>query len=127
MTEALQKRRWLKRVGTETREGIALLDVDRITHFISEERYTYACTENGRFPVSMPLGELEAQLDPAQFLRIHRSAIVNLQAVDRMSRWFAGRVVVRLRDRQRTELKVSRESVRALRVALGIEPPSEGV
>ncbi len=53
-----------------------------------------------------------------QFLRIHRSAIVNLQHVDQISRRFAGRLMLRLKDK--AELMVSRDRVAALRQALGL-------
>ena len=33
------------------------------------------------FPVRMPMGEIERRLDPSQFVRVHRSAIVNLDRV----------------------------------------------
>jgi two-component system LytT family response regulator len=118
---ALQPREWLKRVGTQSGDSVSLLDVDEISHFVSEDRYTYACTDRGRFLVGLSLGDLEARLSPAQFLRIHRSALVNLQQVAQISRWFAGRVLVRLRNRDRTELPVSRDKVAALRRALGVE------
>jgi two-component system LytT family response regulator len=57
---------------------------------MSEDRHSYACAEAGRFLVNRSLSELETRLDPACFLRIHRSAIVNLHFVDQISglvRW----------------------------------------
>ena len=91
-----------------------------MTHFISEDRYIYACTDRGRFLVNLPLGVLETKLDPSKFSRIHRSVIVNLDFVERVSRWFAGRLSVRLRDSDKTELIVSRHKVKGLRRALGL-------
>lgn len=121
VAEALKPKSWLKRIGTQSGEDVLLLDVDQVTHFISEDRYTYACTERGRFLVNVSLSELESRLDSSHFLRIHRSTIVNLQYVDLISRWFAGRIRIKLRDRNRTELTVSRDKVRALREVLGLE------
>lgn len=123
VAEALRPKGWLQRVGIQSGENTTLLDLDQVTHFLSEDRYTYACTESGRFLVDPSLGELETRLDPARFLRIHRSTIVNLRAIQQISRWFAGRVLVRLRDH--TELTVSRDKVRRLRAALGLEFPAE--
>jgi len=120
VADAVKPRAWLQRVGTQSGENIALLDVDQVTHFVSEDRYVYACTERGRFLVTGSLSDLETRLDPAHFLRIHRSTIVNLRSIDQVSRWFAGRILVRLRNRERTELPVSRDKVRQLREALGL-------
>ncbi|MFN0062286.1 MAG: LytR/AlgR family response regulator transcription factor [Myxococcaceae bacterium] len=109
---------YLQRVATRKGDHLVLIPVKDITHFVSEHRYTYGQTVQGRFLLDLSLVELESRLNPAQFLRIHRSTIVNLQCVDQMSRWFAGRVLVRLRDK--SELPVSREKVAVLRQALGL-------
>jgi two-component system LytT family response regulator len=44
------------------------------------------------------LASLEQQLDPDSFVRIHRSTIVNLEAVRELQPWFAGDYVVLLRN-----------------------------
>lgn len=53
-----------------------------------------------------PLAELEAELDPARFVRIHRSTIVNVERVRQIRPQFKGDAVVDLADG--TELRVSR-------------------
>jgi len=62
------------------------------------------------------LGSLEARLDPREFARIHRSAVVNLNRVRRLKDWFNGECLVVLRDG--TELKVSRRYRRRLETLL---------
>jgi two-component system LytT family response regulator len=49
---------------------------------------------------------LEASLDPAVFVRIHRTIIVNVDRIQELQPWFAGNYVVILRDG--TRLKLSR-------------------
>ena len=49
---------------------------------------------------------IEKMLDPSRFLRIHRSAIVNLDRVREMQPWFSGEYTVILRDG--TQLRLSR-------------------
>ncbi len=44
------------------------------------------------------LKSLEERLDPQRFLRVHRSAIVNLDSIQRLEPWFHGEYVVVLRD-----------------------------
>lgn len=50
--------------------------------------------------------ELEKQLDPKQFVRIHRRYLVNLDRVAEVQPWFAGDAIVILRDG--TKLRMSR-------------------
>lgn len=52
------------------------------------------------------MARLEARLDPARFVRIHRSTIVNIDRVQKLSPSFGGEYAVMLRDG--TRLKLSR-------------------
>ncbi|HTS88000.1 MAG TPA: LytTR family DNA-binding domain-containing protein [Gemmatimonadales bacterium] len=52
------------------------------------------------------LSSLETRLDPARFLRIHRTTIVNMERLRELQPWFSGEFVAILQDG--TRLKVSR-------------------
>ena len=52
------------------------------------------------------MARLEARLDPARFIRIHRSTIVNIDRLRKLSPSFAGEYAVVLQDG--TTLKLSR-------------------
>jgi two-component system LytT family response regulator len=56
--------------------------------------------------VSLSIGALAEQLDPARFVRCHRSSIVNLDAVREIQAWFGGDYVAVLVDGAR--VRVSR-------------------
>jgi two-component system LytT family response regulator len=58
------------------------------------------------------MASLERRLDPVQFLRIHRSTIVNLDCVKDLSALFNGEYEVRLRNG--TKLTLSRGYRQAL-------------
>jgi len=60
---------------------------------------------------------LEAQLDPARFVRIHRSTIVNLERVKELQPFFRGEYVVVLHNG--TTLKLSRGYREHLEAKLG--------
>jgi two-component system LytT family response regulator len=62
------------------------------------------------------LGSLVARLDPREFVRIHRSTVINLNRVRRLKDWFNGECLVVLLDG--TELKVSRRHRRRLETLL---------
>jgi two-component system, LytTR family, response regulator len=63
------------------------------------------------------MNSLAVQLDPARFLRIHRSTIVNVDRIDQLQPWFRGDYVVRLRDG--TKLTMSRGYRDKVQAALG--------
>jgi two-component system LytT family response regulator len=63
------------------------------------------------------ISSLEAQLDPAKFLRIHRSTIVNIDRIRELQPWFHNEYRVILRDG--TELMLSRSCRKKLGDMLG--------
>jgi DNA-binding LytR/AlgR family response regulator len=74
-----------------------LIAVEEVLYFQSCEKYTEAVTARERHVIRTPLRELDEQLDPAQFARIHRATIVNLAAVDRIEGDLLGRRRVHLK------------------------------
>jgi two-component system LytT family response regulator len=95
-----------------------LVEVAKVTHFVAQGKATLAVTAAGRHLVDHALGALEERLDPRQFVRIHRSAIVNMSWVGEVQPDLGGRLLVRLKDAARTELQVARERARAFKERL---------
>ena len=96
-----------------TREGIVPIDVRTIRHIQASGDYVEVHCESGRHLLHMSLGELTARLDPELFLQVHRSHIVNLQAVELLRPFDARRFLIRLRDG--TEILASRSASELLR------------
>lgn len=111
---------YLRRLCTQQGGESTLIDVAAVSHFLAEDRFTYAVTASGKRLLDASLTELEKRLDPAHFLRVHRSAIVNLDHVQSINRWFGGRLLLRLKGQPAGELRVSRAHVQRLRDALGL-------
>ena len=111
---------FLERLPFRTRDGIQLLDVRTVTHFVARDRLTHAVTPTGDHVVDFGLADLESKLDPAKFLRIHRAAVVNLDYVSEIQPWPGGRLLVRLKGAPRTELEVARDRVRVLKDRLAL-------
>lgn len=104
------------RVGERTR----FLELERVTHFFSEDRLTYAAADGKTYCIDSSIADLERQLGPSRFARIHRGTLLNVDWLDELSPFFTGRLVARLKDERRTELTVARDRVRALKDRLGI-------
>ena len=109
-----------QRIASRVGERISFLPLDDVTHFIAHDKLTYAVVNGRRHCVDQTIVELERRLDPAKFLRIHRAALVNADWVHEVNAWFAGRVILTLRDTQHTQLTVARDRVRSVKERLGI-------
>ena len=80
--------RWLRaQVGSALR----LIPVDRVDFVQADSKYTVVAWRNDEGTVSeavlsVPLKDLLTQLDPDQFVQVHRSAIVNLGSISHIVR-----------------------------------------
>ena len=52
--------------------------VDDVLFFRADDKYTCVQTAEAEHLIRTPIGELANQLDPARFVQVHRSTIVNL-------------------------------------------------
>jgi two-component system LytT family response regulator len=108
------------RLPSRLGDRIEFVEVARVTHFYANEKLTYAATPKKDYVVDSTISELEQTLDPAKFVRIHRSTIVNLDFVRELYAWFSERMMVRINDGKDTELTVARDRVKMLKERLGL-------
>jgi DNA-binding LytR/AlgR family response regulator len=85
-------------VGKETR----VIPVEDVAYFKSDEKYTVVVTAAGEALIRKPIRDLLDVLDPVVFKQIHRSTIVNMNAVAAISRDDSGRGTMKLRNRPET-------------------------
>jgi DNA-binding LytR/AlgR family response regulator len=108
---ARQHLRWIKAsVGTAVR----LIPVEQVLYLRADAKYTAVAWEGGEALIRTPIRELADALDPALFVQIHRSAIVNLALVERFSHGPGDSGEVHLKGRSE-RLSVSRSYVHLFR------------
>lgn len=110
---------WLERLGVEARGRVHIVRTKDIDYIAARGNYARIHVGSDAHLMRESLTNLESQLDPAMFARIHRSTLVNLERVATVRRKSYGDCVAILEDE--TELRVSRSYRKALAEALGIE------
>ncbi len=108
------------RIASKTGERVEFVELSRVTHFYASDKLTYAATPGKNYVIDHTIQELEQKLDPRKFLRIHRATLLNIDYVHELHTWFAGKMLVRLKDEKKSELTVSRDRVKALKQRLGL-------
>ncbi|HET7763784.1 MAG TPA: LytTR family DNA-binding domain-containing protein [Burkholderiales bacterium] len=99
---APQARTHLRWINASSGSEVKLITVDEICYFQSDTKYTRAVTAGSESLIRKSLRELLEELDPESFWQIHRSTVVNVNAIAGVSRDFAGRLFVRLKARKET-------------------------
>jgi two-component system, LytTR family, response regulator len=105
---------YLTRLFVRERGAVRPLRISAVQHLESNDDYvTVHTTSQERFDMGVTMAVLEARLDPASFLRVHRRFIVNMDHVTAISPIDGSRFEVRMRDG--TVLAASRQRSRLLR------------
>jgi len=103
----------LRRLFARSGERIVPVAVETIRHVQAAGDYAEIHTAAGAHLVHVSLAELADRLDPARFMRVHRSHIVNLDRVRQLRPYDDRRLVIEMDDG--TEVVASRAASEALR------------
>jgi DNA-binding LytR/AlgR family response regulator len=95
LTKAPRHLQWIK---AQHKDGVRLIAVNDIYFFRATDKYTTVRARDGEFLIRKTLKELENELDPAQFWRVHRAAIVNARLIQKVDRSLAGTRTIRFKD-----------------------------
>lgn len=101
-----QRERHLERIPVRHEERVQLVDVATIIWIGANRNTVQLHTTGGMHELRETMTALEARLDPRRFVRVHRSAIVNVARIRGIDPWFNGYHVVTMDNGQ--QLRMSR-------------------
>lgn len=115
---AKSRERYLERVAVESKGKVRFIPVDDIDYIAASGPYAELVVGGRRHLIRETMQALEDRLDPDRFMRVHRSAIVQLDRVDTLLRGAGGDYEIQLEDG--TRLRVSRTRRDELAHRLGV-------
>jgi DNA-binding LytR/AlgR family response regulator len=86
-------------IRVQVKDSVHLIPVEEVNYFQAKDKYTLVITKDGESLIRKTIKELISELDPNLFWQIHRSIIVNVSKIERVSRSFTGRGILRLKER----------------------------
>ena len=86
---------WIRAGLDDTTQLVA---ADEIIYFQADQKYTTVMTAQGEYLVRRSIKDLEEQLNPDKFWRIHRGVIVRVDQIIQAKRDLRGRYTLTLRD-----------------------------
>jgi DNA-binding LytR/AlgR family response regulator len=101
------KKKYLRWIQASVGNGLSLISTKKILFFRADEKYTCVQTYHKEFLIRKSLKELEDELDPKEFCRVHRSILVKLSAIASVQKDERGRQLINIRDFHE-QLEVSR-------------------
>jgi two-component system, LytTR family, response regulator len=84
------EREHLDRLVVKADGRITFLNTRDIEWIEADDKYVHLHTTKGKRMIRQTLSAMEAELDPKRFVRVHRSAIVNIERVQELQPLFNG-------------------------------------
>lgn len=108
------------RLFVDVGEKKVAVDFGDIVYFEALDDYARLHTEDDSYLVQTSLKELSGRLTGHGFLRVHRKYLVNVEKVGEIVTLSRSAFILRMNDRRRSEIPVSRRRSREVREALGL-------
>jgi DNA-binding LytR/AlgR family response regulator len=96
------RKEYLRWVTASQGNDLRLITVDEVIYFQADSKYTLVVTATQESLIRRPIKQLLAELDPQTFWQIHRSTLVNVNAIAGITRDSSGRPRVKLKGRTET-------------------------
>ena len=117
LIQQLEKKNYLDRLAIKENDRIHCIRCDEIDWIGSHGNYVEIHSGKSSHLLREVISRLETQLDPARFIRIHRSTIVNIDRIRELQPFFHAGYRVIMRDG--TQLILSRRFRDKVRERLG--------
>jgi two-component system LytT family response regulator len=98
LASVLAPNRFLQRIGAKSNGRVIFVRVEEIDWIEATGNYLALHAGKETHLIRETLTRLEGKLDPRQFVRIHRSTIVNVERVRQLEPWSRGEQLLQLKD-----------------------------
>lgn len=95
---------YLQRIMVKQGSRFFYVKTDDIVYISAEQKYMELHTEKKTFLVRETMNSIGESLDPAKFVRIHRSTLLNVEHMQEIQPWFHGDCTVLLKNGEKLTL-----------------------
>lgn len=106
------------RIALRSGTKIHVVPINEVLYLQADGDYVQVVTPQGRFLKEQTLKSFAEQLPPERFARVHRSVLVNVEAISRIERYEKNTQQLRLKNGD--TVKVSQQGYKLLRQQLGL-------
>lgn len=117
LADSLSTGAMLNRIVVKSNKTLNVIPLDKIIYLEAQDDYVMIYTQDGRFMKKQTMKYFEERLDPNQFIRIHRSYIVNASFINKLEPYEKDNYLLVLKNG--AKLKVSSTGYKTLKDVLG--------
>jgi DNA-binding LytR/AlgR family response regulator len=107
----------LSRITVHSNGNLRVVAANEIRRIEAEDKNVFVYIHEGKFKTDYTVDVLEQRLSPHDFIRVHRSHLVKIDAIRELIPWFSGSYCVKLDDS--TQLPVARRRVAEIKKIFG--------
>lgn len=99
LSNAIGGSNYIQRLLFTVNDRFESVPVSEVGCFVSEDKYVIAVLKDGyqRITSFKSLNDIEIMLDPKVFFRVSRECIVTIESINKVTRWFKGRLNLHVR------------------------------
>ena len=102
LAQAASPKEYLRWITASQGNDLRLITIDEVCYFQADNKYTLVVMPQQESLIRRPIKELIDELDPQIFWQIHRSTLVNVNAIAGVTRDMGGHLRVKLKERKET-------------------------
>jgi DNA-binding LytR/AlgR family response regulator len=110
----------VRKMALRSGAKFVVFDVERVSAIVAQDHYAAILVDGKELLSDEPLDRLFERLDDDHFLRVHRSAIINLRFLEELKQDGDRKYIAVLSDASKTQVAVSRDRANELKARLGI-------
>lgn len=102
----------------DAKGNISLIKYADVMYFEAVDKTTYGETLSGQYIIKEKLYELEERLDIHHFVRVSKSYIVNIDAIDKIIPWIGSKYILEMKNSE--QIDVTRSYYQSFKKRLGL-------
>lgn len=110
---------YLERITIDLPGKVRVIPLEEIHYITAEDAYVKIHTADDNYLIRERMHVLEDRLDPADFVRIHRSTIVRIDLIETVLQRSGGNYAVLLKNRRKLKVRRSRHEDLLRRLEVG--------
>ena len=113
LVEKISDNKYINRFSVKHKDIILIIPEEDIYYFKAEDKYVFLCTKDKEYYYDDTLKNLEENLDPEKFIRIHKSYIVSIIHIKKFKKFFVRDYMLELDNG--IELKIGRSHLQQIK------------
>ncbi len=100
-------------------DQLKAIENSSVSYFYSEDKVTFLRTANSKYIINYSLNDLEKMLNPNDFFRLNRKMITSFSAIQKIHKYFNGKLLIELSPKVVEKIVISREKAIVFKEWLG--------